>query len=54
MIATLKRDLLTSNCDTVLNLNDAVLPDEYFYTNVPLCVIDFFDWCKILGCPKYS
>ncbi|MGP7818521.1 hypothetical protein [Niallia sp. 01092] len=27
-------------CEEVLELENATLPDEYYYTSVPLCVID--------------
>lgn len=32
--------IIAEYCETVLSLNDAKLPEEYFYQSLPLCVID--------------
>lgn len=40
MKVALEIDSLVEYCEKVLNLSQAVLPDEYYYSNVPQCVID--------------
>jgi hypothetical protein len=40
MCAQLEVENISNRCRQVLNLQDAVLPEEYFYQSLPFCVID--------------
>jgi len=33
-------DMVSTYCEEVLQLDNATLPDEYFYQSLPLCIID--------------